>query len=66
MLTLYNNTHNKVLLCLTNTSLYIYICVKHFGMANIKVYECCIYGNETLDFVTRKEILCLLADYIDL
>ena len=26
----------KVLLCLTDTSLYIYICVKHFGMANIK------------------------------
>ena len=24
-----------VLLCLTDTSLYIYICVKHFGMANI-------------------------------
>jgi len=23
-------------LCLTDTSLYIYICVKHFGMANIK------------------------------
>jgi len=22
---------------LTDTSLYIYICVKHFGMANIKV-----------------------------
>jgi len=31
-----NNKHNKVLLCLTDTSLYIYICVKHFGMANIK------------------------------
>jgi len=28
--------HNKVVLCLTDTSLYIYICVKHFGMANIK------------------------------
>jgi len=26
----------KVLLCLTDTSLYIYICVKHVGMANIK------------------------------
>ena len=26
----------KVLLCLTDTSLYIYTCVKHFGMANIK------------------------------
>jgi len=26
----------KVLLCLTDTSLYIYICVKQFGMANIK------------------------------
>ena len=25
-----------VLLCLTDTSLYIYICVKHLGMANIK------------------------------
>ena len=23
-------------MCLTDTSLYIYICVKHFGMANIK------------------------------
>jgi len=26
------------LFCLTDTSLYIYICVKHFGMANIKIY----------------------------
>ena len=26
----------KVLLCLADTSLYIYMCVKHFGMANIK------------------------------
>ena len=26
----------KVLFCLTDTSFYIYICVKHFGMANIK------------------------------
>ena len=26
----------KVLLCLTDTLLYIYICVKHFGMANIE------------------------------
>ena len=25
-----------VVLCLTDTSLYIYICVKHFGMANVK------------------------------
>jgi len=34
---IFNNTH-KVLFCLTDTSLYIYtcICVKHFGMANIK------------------------------
>jgi len=36
MLPYYNNKHNKVLLCLTDTSLYIYICVKHFMMANIK------------------------------
>jgi len=28
--------YNKVVLCLTDTSLYIYIRVKHFGMANIK------------------------------
>jgi len=28
--------NNKVLPCLTDTSLYIYICFKHFGMANIK------------------------------
>ena len=27
----------KVLLCSTDTSLYIYICVKHFGIANIKL-----------------------------
>jgi len=27
---------NKVSFCLTDTSLYIYICVTHFGMANIK------------------------------
>ena len=33
----YDNKHNKGLLCLTDTSLYIYICVKHFGMANIKI-----------------------------
>ena len=26
------------MLCLTDTSLYIYICVKHFRMANIKYY----------------------------
>ena len=43
--TLYNNKHNIVLLCLTDTSLYIYICVKHFGVANIKKiptkYFCC-------------------------
>jgi len=31
-----NNTHNKVPLCLTDTSLYIYICVEHFGMGNVK------------------------------
>ena len=30
------NKNNKILWCLTDTSLYIYICVKHFGMANIK------------------------------
>jgi len=28
--------NNKVLLCLTDTSLYIYICVKHFGMVYIQ------------------------------
>jgi len=37
MLPSYNNKHNKVLLCLTDTSLYIYIRVKHFGMANIQI-----------------------------
>ena len=30
------NKHNKVLSCFTDTSLHIYIRVKHFGMANIK------------------------------
>ena len=35
----YNNKHNKVVLCLTDTSLYIYIRVKHSGMANIKLYK---------------------------
>ena len=35
MLPQYNNKHNKLLLCLTDTSLYIYIRVKHFGRANI-------------------------------
>ena len=29
----------KVLLCFTDTALYIYVCVKHFGVANIK-YSC--------------------------
>ena len=33
--TMFNNI--KFFLCLTDTSLYIYICVKHFGMANIKL-----------------------------
>jgi len=33
------NIRNKVLLCLTDTSLYIYTCVKQFGMANIKSFE---------------------------
>jgi len=28
---------DKVLLCLTDTSLYIYICVKHFGMVSINL-----------------------------
>ena len=27
----------NVLLCLTDTSLFIYICVKHFGLVNIKI-----------------------------
>jgi len=39
LLLLYNNKHNKVLLCLTDTSLYVYICVKQFGMAEIKKYQ---------------------------
>ena len=30
------NKHNNGLLCLTDTSFYIYIRVKHFGMASIK------------------------------
>jgi len=42
MLPQYNNKQNKVLLCSTDTSLYIYICVKHFGTANIKnrIHRC--------------------------
>ena len=28
------------MLCLTDTSLYIYVCVKHFGLANIKIANC--------------------------
>jgi len=39
MLPQYNNKDNKVLLCLTDTLWYIYICVKNFGMANIKKKE---------------------------
>ena len=31
-----NIKKNNKSLCLTGTSFYIYICVKHFGMANIK------------------------------
>jgi len=38
MLSQCNNKHNKVSLCLTDTSLYIYICVTHFGIANTKMY----------------------------
>ena len=34
--TVSKTSKNKVLLYLTDTSLYIYVCVKHFGMANIK------------------------------
>ena len=34
--------HNTVLLCLTDT-LYIHICVKHFGMANIKIKDSEVY-----------------------
>ena len=26
-------------MCLTDTSLYIYICVKHFGMTNFKKFK---------------------------
>jgi len=33
MLPYHNNKHNEVLY---DTSLFIYICVKHFGMAHIK------------------------------
>jgi len=36
MFTLYNKKYNKFMLCLADTSLYIYVCVKHFGMTNIK------------------------------
>jgi len=36
MLPKYNNKHNKALLRLTDISLYIYMCVKRAGMANIK------------------------------
>jgi len=46
MLPQYNNKHNKVLLCLTDTSLYIYICVKHFGIVNIKKKK--IYSKQRL------------------
>jgi len=38
-----SKTSKKVLLCLTDTSLYIYICVKHFGMANTKLVNCDCY-----------------------
>ena len=34
------NKYNKVVLCLTDTSLCIYISVKQFGMANIKFEFC--------------------------
>jgi len=36
--TCYPNTiiNNRVLLCLSDTLLYIYICLKHFGVANFK------------------------------
>ena len=34
------------MLCLTDTSLYIYTCVKHFGMANVKlIFNLTISGN---------------------
>ena len=29
--------YNNLLLCLTDTTFYIYICVKHFGMVKIKI-----------------------------
>jgi len=35
MLPEYNNKNYKVV-CLTDTSMYIYTCVKHYGMANIR------------------------------
>jgi len=42
-----------VLLYLTDTSLYIYICVKHFGMANIKQIPTVWYSHQHW----RKQII---------
>jgi len=42
MLPKYNNKYNKVLLCLTDTSLCICTCVKHFGMVNIELSCYCL------------------------
>ena len=42
------------MLCLTDTSLYIYICVKHFRMANIK-------KKKDAKYFTKK-IVVLLPD----
>jgi len=50
MLPWYYSKQNKVFLCLTDTSLCIYICVKHFGMADIKEILFLIFKNITLDF----------------
>jgi hypothetical protein len=37
-------------MCLTDTSVYIYICVKHFGIANFKK----IWTNYTISFFQKR------------
>jgi len=39
---------------LTDTSLYIYICVKHFGMANIKFVATCIAADFKIRVSRRR------------
>ena len=42
-------------MCLTDTSLYIYICVKHFGMANIKRETGWYFSSNIFFFVARQQ-----------